>query len=837
MTHSFTVFSPLNGENIWDRKINCQNSRPKSLDMAREYSTFTGNGIQLKQVPGVLRPLSVFVLKSKSNSKELNKSATILNGITTRPLTWGPNGSKFTDAIADLVDLDLSPTANRENIFISSSGIIDDVINNNVFSKTPKTNPIKAANSSILKIVCANVAGENTLSENRDEPLSPGPIANCSSAFITADLVIKSIPNSKSLSSDRNQRVNETVEDLLNGMINEIVRNEAFLKSQAIFEANDWRLAQDLVMKKQIWKTQTEEKSTSGYFNETSTTQTNQYKNIHENKYNSIPNKDKRVAELRTHRVSAASKSGTSDETTFTNLFNLTTEKPAILDNLKEAKPCLAVSACKAEPSSHLHKNQANSYSNVSQLKQVAERIHQIDADRFGISYANSNAIETGICNEYSSHEDTDSIKDVINLVREEKSASNTDQLLCSPKKSDDLSNESANNLRIDVKNCVEQLLKTLEFESHLLLRCAPKKQIETLTVQPKDGKEDLELLLEGIQETDLLHVSVDAGDDYCSDSENDTDPAKMHYSSISDLFDENSSVSLSSEDLSCDALGATLTVLSCAQSSSDDSVREETFVKEFRNIQNSSNGKDYNDDDASEIDAQNNCTVNEALEEINLSKFQPIPKTSGVSISSLFYKKSSENAVSDWTVQILRHQDLDSGSTSFTSTHETSLTPDTFETTLAQHSAVVSDSQTIPQSMLSIVTNNLQPSTIENNSSIYSHHLLDNVIAPSELAEKKLKPDSPTTTNIIKHVASNNTNLNETRSIDGQSVLLDVAERNISYSKLKQRPTVNKVDLPITDTVRHKQSQKNTPYYQSENKMGHENDANTAPKVSHIHE
>ena len=245
MTHSFAVYAknPLgDDENVWQHKICCHKSRPKSLEMRRDHIEARN---QFTPTSTFLPSLKVLVLKNKQNcfkSPKVDEPVKYIDGSANRPLTWGPNGSNFRDVIALFTDFDESKidVSSKRNSSITSSRILDDVTNNNIQTKTvfPSKNDDETIKLS-PGISCTD--RENTDEEmkwkiSKDTP----PISQTKQTSLSSDV------GDDQFNSLRLENVDKLVEELVNSMINEIVRSEAIRKSQQLFQANEMKLEKNL---------------------------------------------------------------------------------------------------------------------------------------------------------------------------------------------------------------------------------------------------------------------------------------------------------------------------------------------------------------------------------------------------------------------------------------------------------------------------------------------------------------------------------------------------------------------------------------------------------------
>ena len=844
MTHTYTVLRPFDDGNVWDSRLNCYRSRPKSLDMAREYCTLSGTRTQYKQTPGFFSPLSIFVLKTNQNlisdPKEPDKpNDRNINGINTRPLTWGPNGSKFTDAIASLMNVELSPTTNRENELVTSPYVLADVTNKNVSSSKPKNHLVNESDSLDPFVNATSSSSEKskkTLQKDESHKISSLMIAAASS---TAENLSKLSSNPPPIALSREEKVERVVEDLLNNMINEIVRNEAFLKSQALFKANEMRLAHSIQLRKEIDKLQGKDASTCREnINVDLTTTTNHCATTQRNILDATPNMDEKATESRRRLKSEVFESGTDKAPAIEMSSDLLTPEQAVPISCDGGNlPPVGID-CREEQSSGLLQTQNNCVA-------CELNIPECFAEPEQQTLFNSVAFQTSSCENVHSDvsssefdqnaaercdilEETDVLDNELGCKIEEESISLIDQ---------EFSNTSTTiesipaavaccDVGIAVENCIQQLLTEVHAISNgsssgMLTRGLESVATGTLTGHTKD---QLELLLDGIQETDL-HCGAPIPQIQSNDPENCVELNSNNEQLLFEPLAGSNDLLISSEDLS-DALDTTLMGSCDSFSSDDDSIQEATFVKDFSDVDDSSN--DADEEDASDTEDLNDLApdnpqlgASSTKPYLNLQEIKPTSDDTSLDING---KQDSDERVHTTPF----HELVDRKTSQ--NVRETILMPESSESAIVKHVNLLNDDNALTESVLTLVENRLQSSTIESKPSETSQPV-DNVSDPAEVVEKKLKAhNSSVASNIIANIVVNkDIDRDETRSTE---CLLDATEQNICRNELlKSELKEQETHLAQVGATQSQTAHKHT--FNEQDKVDPDTDNYATPKVS----
>jgi len=845
MTQAFTILRPLDDGNAWDNRLTCSKSRPKSLDMAREYSVLTGTRTQLKSTPGFFPPLSVFVLKNKQNftagsrdSSSLNRN---LNGIYTRPLTWGPNGSKFTDAIANLVDFELSATANRKNELITSPRILDDVTNNNVPSKQRKV--LRSETESHVKHPYgSNVKKVTGLQKNEALDASVKIVAKSPNA----DTEENTVSNSSSSLPSRKDKVDKMVEDLLGEMMNEVVRNEAFRKSQALFKANEMRLAQNVGTKYKIKKRKDQKTSTNHENHNVDSTATTDHHEITErNIFDATPNIDEAATELQRRLTCEVFENGSQQTSEVTMSSNVITPKKTISTNCNDGfDQCICTDYLKVN--SCIGKSQNNSSFRDFQMSEPLEKNVQqilVDSDFFHqISFSNEfskgddSDFEADKEDKRSYLKETDAVNNEISLAVEGSVSvidPKTYNISCSRLHKSYSPNIADNEVKMAVKDCIETLLQNVESISDQTVLCLSSTDLNILNSTTANQNEQLELLLQGIQETDLLHTT---GTQHTSKQETtihqtqNLEAANHFYPNrISLTVVDSCNSSVSSED-HCEVLDITLTGYSDGQLSSDDSEHETTFVNEYGGVDDFSNDADEEDasetDDLIDVAADQYSGTNSGVEFI--SKTHKLESTPDPLKTDFISEKTNENEESDQIEHEMQlHQPIDENISSEIA-YETLL--ENLDSISVKQDDLFNTTVAVPENM-TFVVDNYRLSTSENKSFERSQSV-DNAIDPGKLIDKNIEGNSTTTSNILTNIVTNNAiDLDETRSVESLSSLDLTKQNNYQRNLLISELIEHKPSSTLTNANQLKVLHNEVPA--EENIVSHEIDSCSTPKVS----
>ena len=259
ISHQSTMLPESNQlvKHVWNKGVEAvasEKSRPKSLDVSRK-----SGPLWLRKFEKIHNSFKVqyglSMVQTSSKSCVGKKPDVHHIGYFARPLTWGPNGSKFTTAIRFFYDFDTITSSEKISVCL-----LDDVTNNNI--RLPKLSPMSnqlesdAETSSCEKspsIIDVRSGIKQTTSENLDAKIVSANDSQ-NTPQLAHDVISAYVRPSDRASSSLTALAVETesdVEKLVSELINQVVRKEATRKIQSVFNANEKQLELNFQSKKE----------------------------------------------------------------------------------------------------------------------------------------------------------------------------------------------------------------------------------------------------------------------------------------------------------------------------------------------------------------------------------------------------------------------------------------------------------------------------------------------------------------------------------------------------------------------------------------------------------